>query len=57
MNKYLVTGAMGFIGSHWCEHLLKQGNIVYGIDIYNKYPDLLRNKNFIFIQSELGLLI
>ena len=51
MNKYLVTGAMGFIGSHWCEHLLKQGNIVYGIDIYNKYPELLRHKNFIFIQD------
>lgn len=32
MNKYLVTGAAGFIGSNICEHLLKEGNNVVGLD-------------------------
>ncbi len=53
MKKYLVTGAMGFIGSHWCEHLLSQGHKVYGIDIYNSYPKLNKHKNFIFIQDSI----
>jgi len=53
MKKYLVTGAMGFIGSHWCEHLLKQGHKVYGIDIYNSYPKLHEYDNFIFIQDSI----
>ena len=53
MKKYLVTGAMGFIGSHWCEHLLSQGHKVYGIDIYNSYPKLNKYKNFIFIQDSI----
>lgn len=31
-EKVLVTGAAGFIGSHVCDHLLKQGFKVYALD-------------------------
>jgi len=31
-SQVLVTGAAGFIGSHVCKHLLKQGNQVVGLD-------------------------
>lgn len=37
LRKILVTGCAGFIGSHVCEALLKQGNIVLGIDNLNDY--------------------
>ena len=33
----LVTGAAGFIGFHLCEHLLKQGHRVVGLDNINAY--------------------
>jgi UDP-glucuronate 4-epimerase len=54
----LVTGAAGFIGYHVCQHLLKQGETVIGIDNLNDYYDvrlkqarlaqLQANKQFIF---------
>ena len=54
----LVTGAVGFIGFHVCQYLLKIGNNVIGIDNINEYYDpnlkfsrlniLLPNSNFIF---------
>jgi UDP-glucose 4-epimerase len=31
-SQVLVTGAAGFIGSHVCKHLLKQGHQVVGLD-------------------------
>ena len=34
---FFVTGAMGFIGTHWCKKLLKEGHFVYGLDIKKKY--------------------
>lgn len=38
--KILVTGCAGFIGSHVSDRLLKQGNIVLGIDNLNDYYDV-----------------
>jgi UDP-glucuronate 4-epimerase len=39
--KVFVTGAAGFIGMHVCEHLLKRGDEVLGIDDLNDYYDPL----------------
>jgi len=33
-KKVLVTGGAGFVGSHLCERLVKDGNIVYSLDNY-----------------------
>lgn len=35
--KCLVTGAAGFIGSHLCEELLRQGHAVAGLDAFIPY--------------------
>ena len=32
MNKAIVTGAAGFLGSHLCDRLLKEGYEVHGLD-------------------------
>jgi UDP-glucuronate 4-epimerase len=61
--KILVTGCAGFIGSHTCERLLKEGNRVMGIDNLNDYYDVERKlenlevlkqyKNFSFIKDDI----
>ena len=56
MKRILVTGGAGFIGSHLCERLLKEGNDVIALDNYftgsksnilhlldNKYFEMLRH--------------
>jgi UDP-glucuronate 4-epimerase len=35
--KILVTGAAGFIGSHICEHFIKLGHFVIGIDNFDDF--------------------
>lgn len=44
--KIVVTGAAGFIGSHWAEKLARDGHEVVGIDNFNSYYDpALKERN------------
>jgi UDP-glucuronate 4-epimerase len=61
--KVLVTGAAGFIGSHLCERLLKDGKQVLGIDNFDDFyepqikrrniADCLENKNFELVEADI----
>jgi len=51
MQTFFVTGAMGFIGSHWSEFLLKRGHKVIGLDLGPRAPHLMDYKNFYFVQD------
>jgi nucleoside-diphosphate-sugar epimerase len=37
--RYAVTGAAGFVGSHLCHELVRQGHEVVGIDCFTDYYD------------------
>jgi nucleoside-diphosphate-sugar epimerase len=49
----VVTGAAGFIASHLCEHLLRQGHAVTGVDAFIPYyaPEIKR-RNLTFSQAQ-----
>lgn len=48
----LVTGAAGFIGSHLCKRLLKEGFSVIGIDSFNDtYSRWIKDKNILPFQN------
>lgn len=62
-NTVLVTGAAGFIGSHLCERLIKDGYEVIGIDNFDTFYDksikefnlieLKKEKKFQFIEGDI----
>jgi len=61
--KAIVTGAAGFIGSHLCERLLKDGWSVVGVDNFDNFydpqvkrdniKDCLRNKQFKLVEADI----
>lgn len=57
--RILITGAAGFLGSHLCERLLKDGHQVVGMDNFvTGSPDnlahLAGNPNFLFIRHDVS---
>ncbi len=55
--KILVTGAAGFVGSHFCESLLKDGHSVIGLDDFStgapaNMASFEHNLNFEFIEHD-----
>jgi len=60
MKKIIVTGGAGFIGSHLCERLVKQGNHVLCVDNYftgskKNIESLLDYKNFEVLRQDICL--
>ena len=55
MNKVLITGSQGFIGSYLCQELLSNNCEVWGIDNFSKYGKVSRphdnHPNFHFIEA------
>ncbi|MEI7473257.1 MAG: UDP-glucuronic acid decarboxylase family protein [bacterium] len=57
MNRILITGGAGFIGSHLCEKLLSEGNHVICLDNFftgskDNVVQLLEHKNFELINHD-----
>ena len=51
MKRIIITGGAGFLGSHLCERLLKEGNHIICVDnfftgSYENIKHLENNKNF-----------
>lgn len=61
--KILITGAAGFIGSHTCESLIKNGNSIIGVDNFDPFyssklkelnlEHLNQNNNFRFYKADI----
>ncbi len=58
MKKVLVTGGAGFLGSHLCERLIREGNEVICVDNFltgrkSNIAHLLNNENFNIIEHDI----
>ena len=58
---FFITGCAGFIGSHLCRRLLKEGHTVYGIDdlsvgFMSNMEDFFNDDNFEFAKYDISLL-
>lgn len=58
MKRILVTGGAGFIGSHLCERLLKEGNYIVCLDNFftgskGNINNLIGNSNFELIEHDI----
>ena len=58
MKTILVTGGVGFIGSHLCERLLNEGNKIICLDnlftgFKKNIEHLFVNKNFVFVEHDI----
>jgi UDP-glucuronate decarboxylase len=58
MKKILITGGAGFVGSHLCERLLKEGNEIICLDNYftgnkNNIIQLLDNPHFEMVRHDI----
>jgi dTDP-glucose 4,6-dehydratase len=57
--RILITGAAGFLGSHLCDHLLKDGHEVIGLDNFvtgsaDNIAHLAGNENFSFYKRDVS---
>lgn len=57
-KRILITGGAGFIGSHLCERLLKEGNEIICLDNFftgskNNVRHLLQNNNFELVRHDI----
>jgi UDP-glucose 4-epimerase len=58
MKKFLVTGGAGFIGSHLCDSLLREGHSVICLDNFyngnlNNIRGLFNHKDFYFVEGSI----
>ena len=57
--RVLITGAAGFLGSHLCDRLLREGHQVVGMDNFitgnsENLAHLAGNQNFLFIRHDVS---
>lgn len=55
METFLVTGALGFVGSHLCHRLLAEGKRVYGFDVVDRpiRKKLQEHPGFTFVHDSI----